>query len=67
MNFSSKTRFFLIALLSIQLGFSQNQIPSLQKKGNKTQLIVDGNPFIILGGELGNSSATSMENKPIGH
>ena len=62
MTISSKTRFFLIALLSIQLGFSQNQIPSLQKKGNKTQLIVDGNPFIILGGELGNSSATSMEN-----
>lgn len=62
MTISSKTRFFLIAFLSIQLGFSQNQIPSLQKKGNKTQLIVDGNPFIILGGELGNSSATSMEN-----
>ena len=62
MTISSKTRFCLIALLSIQLGFSQNQIPSLQRKGNKTQLIVDGNPFIILGGELGNSSATSMEN-----
>jgi len=46
----------------MQFGFSQNQIPSLQKKGNKTQLIVDGKPFIILGGELGNSSATSIEN-----
>jgi hypothetical protein len=52
----------LIILFTMQFGFSQNQIPSLQKKGNKTQLIVNGKPFIILGGELGNSSATSMEN-----
>lgn len=62
MNFSSKTTVLFIAFLTMQLGFSQNQIPHLQKKGNKTQLIVDGKPFIILGGELGNSSATSMEN-----
>lgn len=62
MTISSKTTVLLIVFLAIQLGFSQNQIPSLQKKGNKTQLIVDGKPFIMLGGELGNSSATSMEN-----
>jgi len=62
MTISSKTTVLLIVFLAIQLGFSQNQIPALQKKGNKTQLIVDGKPFIILGGELGNSSATSMEN-----
>lgn len=62
MNFSSKTTVLLIAFFTMQLGFSQNQIPSLQRKGNKTQLIVDGKPFIMLGGELGNSSATSMEN-----
>jgi len=36
-------------------------IPGLVKKGNVTQLIVDGKPFIILGGELGNSTFTSME------
>jgi hypothetical protein len=57
----SKNRFILLLLLVMQIGFSQNQMPVLQKKGNKTQLIVNGNPFIILGGELGNSSATSME------
>jgi hypothetical protein len=63
MDISSKTIvLLLIVLFTMQLGFSQNQIPSLQKKGNKTQLIVNGQPFIILGGELGNSSATSMEN-----
>lgn len=36
-------------------------IPHLAKKGNTTQLIVDGKPFIILGGELGNSTFTSVE------
>ncbi|WJS96754.1 DUF5597 domain-containing protein [Flavobacterium johnsoniae] len=55
-----KKSFFLIALFLMHFGFSQN-IPHLQKKGNKTQLIVNQNPFLIRGGELGNSSATSME------
>lgn len=36
-------------------------IPSLEKKGNATQLIVDGKPFLVLGGELHNSSSTSRE------
>lgn len=57
----SKNRFFLLLLIITQFGFAQDKIPNLQKKGNKTQLIVNGKPFIILGGELGNSSATSME------
>jgi len=55
-----KKSFFLIALFLMHFGFSQN-IPHLQKKGNKTQLIVNQKPFLIRGGELGNSSATSME------
>lgn len=41
---------------------SQDKIPYLQKKGTATQLIVHGKPFIILGGELGNSTATTMKN-----
>ena len=56
-----KKGFVLLAFLIIQFGFSQDKIPFLQKKGNKIQLIVNGKPFIILGGELGNSSATSMQ------
>ncbi|WP_289057322.1 DUF5597 domain-containing protein [uncultured Flavobacterium sp.] len=56
----TKGKLFLIAFLTIQFGFSQN-IPHLQKTGNKTQLIVNQKPFLIRGGELGNSSATSME------
>jgi hypothetical protein len=39
----------------------QHQIPHLKKQRNTFQLIVDDKPFLILGGELGNSSFTSME------
>ncbi|MGZ4012606.1 MAG: GH35 family beta-galactosidase, partial [Flavisolibacter sp.] len=35
--------------------------PRLVSKGNYTQLLVDSKPFIITGGELGNSSASSLE------
>ena len=40
---------------------SPAHIPHLVKKGNYTQLIVDNKPFLILGGELGNSSASSND------
>ena len=36
-------------------------MPHLCKQGKTTQLIVDDKPFLILGGELGNSSFTSLE------
>ena len=43
--------------------FSQSPtIPYLTQKGTATQLIVDNKPFIILGGELGNSTATTVQN-----
>jgi beta-galactosidase GanA len=55
-----------VILLTSQIGLSQDKIPHLQKKGDATQLIVDGEPYLILGGELGNSSFTSLEYmKPI--
>lgn len=38
-----------------------DQIPYMVKQGSTTRLIVDGMPFIIRGGELGNSTFTSME------
>jgi hypothetical protein len=37
------------------------QIPHLIKQSQTTQLIVKDEPFIVLGGELGNSSFTSIE------
>jgi beta-galactosidase GanA len=42
------------------------KIPHLEKQGTATQLIVENKPFLILGGELGNSTFTSIEYmKPI--
>lgn len=38
----------------------QSAAPHLLSKNGHTQLIVDNKPFIMLGGELGNSSASSM-------
>jgi beta-galactosidase GanA len=35
--------------------------PHLRRQGTATQLVVDGKPFLILGGELGNSSSSSLE------
>jgi hypothetical protein len=36
-------------------------IPHLEKHGTATQLIVDGQPFLMLGGELHNSSSSSLD------
>ena len=41
--------------------FGQKGLPYLKKQGTATQLIIDSRPFLILGGELGNSSASSVE------
>ena len=35
-------------------------LPHLEQRGRATQLIVDGSPFLILGGELHNSSSSSL-------
>jgi beta-galactosidase GanA len=57
-------KIILLLLVCISIN-AQNRIstnlPHLSKKGSTTQLIVDGKPFIVLGGELGNSSFTSLE------
>lgn len=39
-------------------GIDGNGLPHLRQQGTATQLIVDGEPFLILGGELGNSTAS---------
>src|SRR3954467_9680534 len=47
-------------LASAGFGQAQGNIPHLEKRGNVTQLIVDGKPFLMLGGELYNSSSSSL-------
>jgi hypothetical protein len=48
----------LLSLLVLPL-VSSAQV-RLQKKGNTQQLIVDGQPMLVLGGELSNSAVTSV-------
>jgi len=50
----------LLAIVSISV-YGQGRLPHLTKHGTATQLIVNDEPFLILGGELGNSSATCAE------
>ncbi len=56
-----KSVILLITIFITPVTYCQEHIPFLQKKGNTTQLIVEGKPFIMLGGELGNSSSSTMQ------
>ena len=49
----------LLFLISAISAFAQKS--SLCGEGNQARLMVDGQPFLILGGELGNSSASCPE------
>ena len=57
--------------LSLELGVAlagaqENGAPRLEKRGAATQFIVDGQPFLMLSGELYNSSSSNLEYmKPI--
>jgi hypothetical protein len=56
----------LTALATAVPAVAQKGAPHLEKRGEVTQLIVDGRPFLALAGELQNNSATSLEYmKPI--
>src|ERR1035437_616630 len=60
---SFKTIIFIcfIALIATQCTTkSSSTIPHLEKRGLATQLIVDGKPFLALGGELLNSSSSGL-------
>ena len=51
---------FFVLLLCWSNLYSQSA-PHLQKKGTTQELTVDGKPFLILGGELGNSTASNLD------
>src|SRR5215831_3396531 len=50
-----------ILALCAAAAFAQPQIPHLEKQGTAQRLIVDGRPFLVIGGELHNSSSSSIE------
>ena len=48
-----------VARLSAAAASPADGIPQLRRSGTATQLVVDGQPFLVLGGELRNSSSSS--------
>ncbi len=50
----------VVALVLPELATAQSS-PGLQKNGNAAQLMIDGKPYIVLGGELHNSSSSNLE------
>lgn len=70
---SSLALLIIILINCSSLGIEQNigehdsnQIPHLRKQGTAAQMVVDGKPYLVLGGELHNSSSSSLEYmKPI--
>lgn len=61
-NYMKTYSFIWLVLLTVSVTVKgQNKLPHLIKQGTATQLIVHDQPFPILGGELGNSSASSAE------
>ncbi|MVN76724.1 mannonate dehydratase [Hymenobacter sp. HMF4947] len=60
-----KIKFLLLFLFSLGVAVAQAQqpaassLPQLVKVGASTQLLVEGKPYLILGGELGNSSSSN--------
>jgi beta-galactosidase GanA len=50
-----------VAVVCSGLSAQTPELPHLQKHGNATQLVVHGRPFLIRGGELGNSSASNLQ------
>ena len=51
----------LVSLAATVHARRQAAPPHLRRQGTATQLIVDGRPFLVRGGELGNSSSSSLE------
>src|ERR1035438_5569885 len=53
---------YATATAAVAYAQTASDIPHLRKQGTATQLIVEGKPFLALAGELGNNTATSLEN-----
>jgi hypothetical protein len=50
-----------ISVLSLSVMCEAQSLPHLTKKGSAIQLIVNDRPFLVLGGESGNSSASDVK------
>jgi len=52
---------FLALVASAQTGPADSAVPHLEKRGQATQLIVDGKPFLVLAGELSNTVSSDTD------
>lgn len=50
----------LSVLVAAPTAGAESSVPHLRRQGTATQLVVDGRPFLIRGGELGNSTASNL-------
>lgn len=50
----------IFACATARIEAAPSDVPHLERRGAAIQLIVDGKPFLILGGELHNSSSSSV-------
>lgn len=50
---------FLAGMSLVQAGAQAQSLPHVERRGEAIQLIVDGEPYVALGGELHNSSPSS--------
>lgn len=65
-SFTVAARFGAAVLLAAIVSAQDANTPHLQKQGTATQLMVDGKPFLMLAGEIHNSSSSSLNHmKPI--
>ena len=55
-----KKTLFLSLLLLLMAASSQAQ-PKLEKKGNTAHIVAEGKPMLMIGGEMGNSSASTLK------
>ena len=53
--------FTLLTCFSPIRGAQPNKLPHLRKQGTATQLVVDDKPFLVLAGELGNSTSSNLD------
>src|SRR5689334_9576143 len=61
MKLRTFTAFVSLCLVFVGERASGQSIPHLERRGTATQLVVDAKPYLILGGELLNSSSSSLE------
>ena len=52
---------FILTFFSLNTISEAQDIPALKRNGNATQLFVNGKPFLMISGELHNSSSSSLD------